>query len=264
MVQKYDPNSTEWLGLMFFLGSALLSAGQFISIATGFQWRLFWKRLKAPHVNPAYGRTHGIVPMFFNPYMYTSARVLMLALAGFSAFWNWRQGYRQENAPLYALTPDTNPDSSYYFLGNLFYLLFFSFSVFSSWSTFCLGLQANWMGFACCVEFITFGLAVVTTIYFWLVIPLAGILMMVVAIFFLYNMWVCWVFKRNQRRGFLLDQMENMWNYVFPAAHCGDHKYGAAAAVTVVSVPMDVNQQQMAHFNTHPVQQQAYYPYEQQ
>lgn len=223
----YNPGSLEWSNLLLVLTGGLISGAFFAVSAAAANWTVWWKKLHEPapqqqvpqqqqqgfdqygrpivYAPPPRPRIHGIIPRFFHPYMYAGTRLLMGLLSAFAFWWAWRQGFRSEFTPAYAKAPKVVVNEDYFFVANLFYVLFYAFTIFSPLCTFHLGLPHKWTRATCFVEFVAFGLSVVCTIYFWLIIPLAGILNLIVSVWYLYSVYVLWSLGRNSTRGLLRD-----------------------------------------------------------
>lgn len=199
----FDPNSVEWLALFSFMLITMVSPVVHTVTAIGGGWYFMWKRLSKEEPKKRH------VPRFFHPQLSEVIRYTVMAMAGFSAWFVWRMAYRLENAPIYAKSlfgpdPDSGydedfdlPSQSTFFCSMLFYLLFLFFSIVAPLANFGLAYQLRMRMTARTLGFLVFGLAVATTVSFWIMVPLSGIFMAVVSLFYLYNLYVVFIFTRN-------------------------------------------------------------------
>lgn len=228
MALLFNPTSLEWLALIALLAVSILSSSLFSSLALGVQWRIIWKKMTAKMRSK--GNRYfpvGIIPRMFNPYVYGTLRFLMNALIAFSYWWVWRQAYRSEFTPLYAAAPSGVVDVNYFFISTLFYLIFAASIVTGPLIHFNFGITHGWVWISILAEFVTFAVSVFCTIYFWLIIPLSGILSLIVSVFYLYSVYAWWCFSKNSvYQGLLTDPVDCLYENIYPREHLLEHNYG--------------------------------------
>lgn len=255
MPSLYDPSSVEWLALIAVLGVNVVASANMSALAVGAQWRVIWKKLNSRiipcHNGPA--RTLDIVATYFNPYLYAALRFLMNALGAFAFWWVWRQGFRSEFSGLYAKPPSVVIDSDYYFLSGLFYLIFQVAVVVAPLIHFNLGLTHGWLSTSLFFEFLTFASSLLCTIFFWLNIPLAGILSLIVTVYYGYSLYVFYYFTgMADHKGLIGDVVDSMFDIMYPPHQILAHRLGVIVEETHV------------HQQTYPQQQTQYGQFQEQ
>jgi len=164
----FTPNPTpiEWAALVAFFTASSLCSISFVIFAQAFHWKQWYKRVEAKH------------PAWLIPEIYGLLRTLSVLFIGLAAWYAWRAAYVAD--PL-----TTTITNATFMAAMVLLFILLAFTAGFGYVFFYIGLQLSWMIVGMVCEIITLGVSIALTYYFWLLSTAAGVIQLIISVFFL-------------------------------------------------------------------------------